>query len=53
MVTPAMPAAMRTTPISGEGVFALRFMAGVADVASPIPRLVSSEVVEALRSALR
>jgi len=47
-----MPTTMRTTPISGEGVFRLRFMAGVAYVASPIPRLVSAEVVEALRPAL-
>jgi hypothetical protein len=42
---------MPTTPISGEGVFSLRFMGGVAYVASPIPRLVSLEVVEALGSA--
>jgi hypothetical protein len=44
---------MCTTPISGEGVFSLRFVASIAYVASPIPRLVSLEVVEALRSALR
>jgi hypothetical protein len=41
-----------TTSISGEGVFAPRFMAGIADIASPIPRLVSLEVVEALRPVL-
>lgn len=44
---------MRTAPISGEGVFSLRFMAGLPYVASPIPRLVSLEVVEALCPALR
>src|SRR5580658_6513572 len=44
---------MPTTPISGEGVFSLRFMASIAYVASSIPRLVSPEVVEALRSPLR
>jgi hypothetical protein len=48
-----VPPAMPTTPISGEGVFTLRFMASFAYVASPIPRLVSLEVVEALGSALR
>jgi hypothetical protein len=44
---------MPTTPISGEGVFTLRFMASIAYVASSIPRLVSLEVVEALRPPLR
>jgi hypothetical protein len=44
---------MRTTPISGERVFSLPFMASVAYVASPIPRLVCLEVVEALRPVLR
>jgi hypothetical protein len=34
-------------------MFRLGFMAGLAYVTSPIPRLVSLEVVEALRSALR
>jgi hypothetical protein len=43
---------MRTTPISGEGVFSLPFMGSVAYVASPIPRLVCLEVVEALRPAI-
>jgi hypothetical protein len=42
---------MPTTSISGEGVFTPRFMASIADIASPIPRLVSLEVVEALRTA--
>jgi len=41
------------TPISGEGVFSPGFVASIAYVASPIPRLVSLEVVEALRPALR
>jgi hypothetical protein len=44
---------MSTTPISGERVLTLRFMASIAYVASPISRLVSLEVVEALRPALR
>jgi len=42
---------MPPTPITGEGVFTRRFMAGIAYVASAIPRLVSLEVVEALRPA--
>jgi len=46
-----VPTAMPTTSISGEGVFTPRFMASIADIASPIPRLVSLEVVEALRTA--
>src|SRR5580658_3185733 len=41
------------SPIPGESVFSLRFMASIAYVASPIPCLVSLEVVEALRPALR
>ena len=48
-----MPPAMRTTPISGEGVFSLAFVASVAYVASPIPRLICLEVVEAPRPTLR
>ncbi len=52
-----MPAAMSTrmtaTPISGQRVFCPRFVASVAYVPSSISRLVSSEVVEALRPALR
>jgi hypothetical protein len=48
-----MSTSMATTPISGERVLTLRFMASVAYVASPISRLVSLEVVEALRPALR
>ncbi len=47
-----LPAA-RATPISGEGVFTRRIMASIAYVASPIPRLVSLEVVEALSPAPR
>jgi len=43
---------MSTTAISGERVLTLRFMASVAYVASPISRLISLEVVEALRPAL-
>jgi len=41
------------TSISGERVFPPGFMASVAYVASSIPRLVSLEVVEALRPAPR
>jgi hypothetical protein len=44
---------MATSPISGERVLSLPFMASVTDVASPISRLVCLEVVEALRPALR
>jgi hypothetical protein len=44
---------MATTPISGERVLSLAFMASFPYVASPISRLVSPEVVEALRPALR
>jgi hypothetical protein len=44
---------MRTTPIPGERVFSLPFVAGVAYVASSISRLVSLEVVEALRPTSR
>jgi hypothetical protein len=47
-----VPAAVRTTPISREGVFSRPVMARVAYVASPIPRLISMEVVEALRPAI-
>src|SRR5579863_2465005 len=48
-----MRTTMRTTAISGKGMFSLPFMAGIAYVASPVPRLVSLEVVEALSPALR
>ena len=48
-----MSSCMSTTPISGQRVLTLRFMASLANVASPISRLVSLEVVEALRSTLR
>jgi hypothetical protein len=44
---------MPATAISGKGVFGPGFMAGVADMASPIPGLVSPEVIEALGPALR
>jgi hypothetical protein len=44
---------MATTPISGERVLTPRIMASFAHVASPISRLISLEVVEALRTALR
>lgn len=53
MVPPTMRTAVRSTTISGEGVFSLPFMASVAYVASSISRLVRLEVVEALGSALR
>ncbi len=52
MPTARSTSSMAATPISGEGVFSLGFMASVAYVALPIPRLVSLEVVEALRPAL-
>jgi len=48
-----MSTSMATTPISGERVLSLPFMASFAYVASPISRLVGLEVVEALRPALR
>ena len=44
---------MRTASISGQGVFTRSVMARVADVASPIPRFISMEVIETLRPALR
>jgi hypothetical protein len=44
---------MASTPISGERVLSLPFMASFAYVASPISRLICLEVVEALRPALR
>jgi hypothetical protein len=46
-----MPAT--TTAISGQSMFSMRFMAGVAYVALTIPRLVSVEVVEPLLPAPR
>jgi hypothetical protein len=48
-----MSTCMSTTPISGERMLTPRFVASIAYVASPISRLVSLEVVEALRPALR
>jgi hypothetical protein len=44
---------MAAAPISGQGVFSAPIMARVAYVASPIPRLVSMEVVELLLAAPR
>jgi len=44
---------MTTTPIAGERVFSPSVMASFAYVASPISRLISMEVVEALGPALR
>ncbi len=49
----AMSTGMAATAISGERAFTPRFMVSVAYVPSPIARLVSLEVVEALRPALR
>ena len=48
-----MASSVATSPISGERVLSLPFMASVTDVASPISRLVCLEVVEALRPTLR
>ena len=53
VVPSAVTTAVRTTPISGEGMFTPRLMASIAHVASPVPRFVSLEVVEALGAALR
>ena len=50
MATSAMATA---AAISGKGVFTASIVAGSACVASPIPRLICLEVVEALRSARR
>lgn len=48
-----MPAAVRTTPISGKGVFTLRIVASGAYIPSPIPRFVSLKVVEGSRPTFR
>ena len=48
-----MPSSMRRAPISGQGVLTRSVMARVAYVASPIPRLIAVEVIEAHRAALR
>ena len=48
-----MSTRMSTTMITGEGALTPAFMGGIAHVASPISRLVSVEVVEPLRPALR
>ena len=47
--TAMLPAA----PISGEGVFTARFMAGGTNVALPVARFISLEVVEGPRATLR
>ena len=52
-VPAAMSTCMPTTPIPGKRMFTRPVMARVAYVTSPIPRLVSVEVVKALRPALR
>jgi hypothetical protein len=44
---------MYTTTISGKGTFSLGIMAGIAYVASSIPRFIPLEVVKALRATLR
>jgi hypothetical protein len=49
----AMSTRMTTTPISGQRVLSPRFMSSLAYVPSSISRLISLEVVEALRSAPR
>ncbi len=48
-----MSSRMPATAVSRQRVLTLRFMASVAYVASPVSRLISLKVVEALRSALR
>ena len=53
VVPAAMCTGMATTPISGERVLSLRFMATFDHFASSISRLVCLEVVEALRPARR
>jgi hypothetical protein len=49
----AVSARMPTTAISGQRMLTRRIMACVAYIASPISRLISLKVVEALRPALR
>jgi len=53
VVPAAMSSSMAATSISGKSVLPLPIVAGVAYIASPISRLISVEVVEALRPALR
>jgi hypothetical protein len=48
-----MSSRVPATAISRERVFTIRFMPRVAYVTSPISRLISLKVVEALRPALR
>jgi hypothetical protein len=47
------PSATTAAAISGEGVFTARIMAGIADVASSVARLIAVEVVELLLAATR
>jgi hypothetical protein len=49
----AATAMSSTAAVSGKSVFIPRFMTGVTYVASAVARLVSMEVVEALRPAVR
>jgi len=49
----AMPSAVRTTPIPGQGVLSPSVMGSGAYVASPISRFICMEVVKALCPALR
>jgi hypothetical protein len=48
-----MSSGMPTATISRQGVFSGRIMASIAHVTSPVPRLVSPEVIEALCPTLR
>ena len=52
MVPAAVSTSMAATPISGECVLSRPFVRSGANIASPIPRFVCLEVVEALRPAL-
>ncbi len=53
MVAATVSTSMPTTPITGQRVLAACFMASVAYISSSVSRLVSLEVVEALRPTLR
>jgi hypothetical protein len=53
VVSAAMSTSMTTTSISGERVLTASFMGSRAYVASPVSRLISLEVVEALRPVPR
>ena len=50
---PPVPSTVAAAAISGQGVLGPTFMAGVAYMASAIPRLVCLEVIEALRPTRR